>query len=213
MNELNTVTMVCLTRGVRQTMRLGPGGANLTDGVGGMSTAQLPRDTDVVLWDSHPPYGQTLDLLLDGFAQGASVDVQLQTLYTMARARPGEARPPQVTLEGNARRTDLEWLISGLVVNEEEALGDGRGGLLRIPVQVTLIQDREPELAVRRKAASGVAVERVGMIVRARKGDTLASIAQQYKVKGGAAAVAKANNLRRGAKLKTNQRITLPPTP
>lgn len=215
--DMNTITLICDSRSVRQTYQLGEGGARLTDGVGGLTTAPLPFDTDVVLWSSHPPYGQVIDLMLDGWASRTPVDNALHALYVMARARPGEMRPPQIRLEGNARRTDLRWLIAALDADESQAEGDGSGNLYRIPVQLTLMQDRAAELAIR-KSASQKRIKVVRMEGRAGSGrqitvgqkDTLASIARKYKAVGGVTALAKRNKLRRGAKLRPGQKLILP---
>ena len=182
-----------------------------------MTTAPLPFDTDVVLWSSHPPYGQVIDLMLDGWATRTPVDNQLHALYVMARARPGEMRPPQIRLEGNARRTDLRWLVSALDPDESQAEGDGSGRLYRIPVSLTLMQDRAAEMAIRKSASQKqVKVQRMqggaasGRQITVGQKDTLVSIARKYKAVGGAAALAKRNRLRRGAKLRPGQKLILP---
>lgn len=215
-DELNFVTLVCPSRGSRLRLRLGPAGAKLTGGVGGLTTEVLPRDVDAVLWTSHPPYGQVLDLMLDGLAEGRSVADDLHELYRIARAQPGEPRPPTLTLEGNARRKDLEWLVADLDANEDAAVGrESDGALVRIPVTLTLMEDVRPELAVKRAPAKNAKKKgrgkggRGGTIV-ARKGDTLATLAQRHKVKGGARALARANDLKLGARLREGQRLRLP---
>lgn len=217
MTDMDKVTIICDARAVRQTFLLGPGGARLTGGVGGLTTAPLPFDTDVVLWSSHPPFGQVLDLMLDGWARRKPVDAQLAALYSIARARPGESRPPQIRLEGNARRPDLRWLVADLDPNEEEARGDGSGALYRIPVTLTLMQDRQAELAIKRSASQKqIKVQRMeggaasGRQITVGPKDTLQSVARRYKAVGGVAALAKRNGLRRGAKLRAGQKLILP---
>lgn len=217
-DDFNFITFKCPDRDVTLTARLGPNGAKLTGGVGGLSTEALPRDTDAVVFGSHPPYGQTVDLLLDGFAARRSVEGDVHTLYVMGRARPGEERPPQVELAGNARRKDLRWLIADIEQDEANALsGRDDGVLTRMPVTVTLIQDTRAEAEIevspakrarKRRRAKGRSGAR--RPVTARAGDTLAEVAKRHKVKGGAAALAKANGLRRGARLRAGQKLRLP---
>lgn len=222
MTDPNFIELVCEERGVVLRLRLGPNGAKLTGGVGGTEQAEVPWSTAVTLWNGHPGYGQVIDVLLDGHQEQRSVADELHALYVIGRARDGETYPPTVELRGNARRTDLKWLVEDIDPDESEALARPDGALTRLPVSLLLVQDRRPEVAQSRspsqkakakakakpKGSAGSGSR--GVIYVVKSGDTLSRIAAQKKVKGGWKAIAKLNGLRDPNRLRVGQRLRLP---
>lgn len=188
---------------------VGPGGAKLTGGVGGTQTVDVPRDTQAVTWSTHPPYGMSLSLALEGFATGATVEADLKTLYRMARADVGAVRPPSVSLSGPVPRTDLQWLIEDIdeSVTDGEVIRRDDDARVRQFVTLTLVQDRDVQLVV---PASKAPASKKTQTVTFRSGDSLTSIAHTYKVKGGAKAIQKLNQIRDPKHIKPGTKIRLP---
>lgn len=166
----NFIDLSCRERHVQLRLRLGPNGAKLLDGVGGNRTEVVPFDTDAVLFESHPPYRQQVDLLLDGWQARRSVEADLHGLYVIARALPGEAYPPTVRLGGNARRTDLPWRVDALDVDEAAAHTGPGGVLMRVPVALTLIQDNRPSYAL--PASPSKKAKKKGRAKKGKKGSS-----------------------------------------
>lgn len=199
------VTITCPKRDLELTVLAGEP-AQLSGGVGGTSTIDLPRDTAAVHWETHPPYGLAVPLVLDGFAKGRSVEGDALGLLKMARARPGEARPPTVTLAGPVPRTDLAWLIEGIewgdVLRPDDGSSDAR---LRQAVTVNLVQDSRAELAVYRRKKPRTKT------AKWHHGDTPTRFAHRNHVHGGARALKRANpRVRDWKRVKAGTRIKLP---
>lgn len=201
------VTLTCPRRDdvliVRAGEAITPGG-----GVGGTSTVDLPRDTAAVHWETHPPYTLAVDLVLDGFAEGRSVEGDAKRLLRMARAVPGEARPPSVDIDGPVPQphSSLSYLIEtidwGDVMRPDDGSSDSR---VRQKVTVNLIQDSRAELSVYRRKTTHAKT------YTWRKGDTLTKVAHAKKVRGGTAAIKRANRgIRDWRHVRAGTRIKLP---
>jgi LysM repeat protein len=187
---------------------VGPGGAKLTGGVGGTQTVDIPRATQAVTWLSHPPYGMTLSLMLDGHAAKQSIESDLNAIYRMARAEPGVVRPPSVSLSGPVPRTDLAWLIEQIDEDESSTIRRPSDDFrTRQVVTLTLVQNRDVQLVVPASQANRAKRPR---IVVFRQGDTLGKIAHRYHVTGGAKAIQKLNHVRDPKRIKPGTKLRLP---
>lgn len=163
---------------------IGDSPPQLTGGVGGTQTVDIPYQTQAVVWQTHPPYGLVLKILLDGHDTGRSVEADVKTIYRMARADPGAVRPPSVKVSGPVPRTDLAWLIEGVdegTTVSTDVIRRDDDARTRQQITLTLIEDRLPQTVVA-KAATTKKVSKKVKTVAVHKGDTLRSIAKRYKV-------------------------------
>jgi hypothetical protein len=199
------VTLTCPARDDVLVMLAGED-ITLGGGVGGTSTVDLPRDTAAVHWETHPPYTLSVQAILEGFASGRSVEGDARRLLQMARAEPGEARPPVVTVDGPVPRSDLDWLIEGIEWGETIRREDWENpDRLRQHVTVQLVQDSRAELAVYRRKKPKAKT------YKWKRGDTPTKVAHRLKVRGGARALKRANpRIRDWKRVKPDTRIKLP---
>lgn len=200
---------------------LGPMGAVLSGGVGGTSTVDLPYRQSAVVWQGHPPYVLTVELMLDGFKRRRPVEEECHAILRLARARPGDRRPPRVRVFGESvPRTDLNWLIDAVEWGGQ-VIRDQDGNRLRQDVRLTLIQDVVPEFVQerpserarrRQRGKSDIKTPRSrGGAYRVREGDTLSSIAARRLGKASRwREIAKLNGIRDPRRLEVGQRLRMP---
>jgi hypothetical protein len=212
----------------------GSGEPRLSGGVGGTSTLDLPRDTQAVHWETHPPFSLSLPLQFEGHAEGRSVESECGLLLLMARAPEGAARPPTVFVEGPVTQPmvprPFPWLIEDLAWGDS-IRRDGDDARVRQAVVVQLIQDHRAELVLRAETpsqehrrrpppplAAGVDVDAQVAAARtasgrtyvARAGDTLPRIAARLRLPGGWRPLAELNDIRDPGRLREGQRLRLP---
>lgn len=185
-----TIVITCPKRGSRVVVLAGePGTAG--GGVGGTSTLDLPWSTAAVHWETHPPDTLAVPIVFDGFAQRRSVEPQIATLQTMARARGGEKRPPAIYLDGPVPAWSVAaWLVESIEWGAAVRPEDGSVYRLRQEATLNLVSDRQPELALTRPRRRSSGQSRTH---RWRSGDTPSKVAQAERVHGGAPALKRAN--------------------
>lgn len=126
------VYIFALTRPVQLTALLGPGGAHLTAGYGKWEEVAVPRGIPFTQWNGRSLWTMDVDLLLDGWAAGRSVEHDIVQLEYMA-LRPGKqpmgqplVTPPPIRLTGPVPHPEFTWVIGSIEYGD--ALRDFNSG-------------------------------------------------------------------------------------
>lgn len=126
------VYLFALTRSVQLTALLGPNGAHLTAGYGKWEEVAVPRGVPFTQWNGRSLWTMELDLLLDGWGEGRSVEPDITALEYMA-LRPGVqpvghplVTPPPIRITGPIPHPEFTWVIAS--IDYGDALRDFRSG-------------------------------------------------------------------------------------
>lgn len=203
---------------------MGDNAPRVTGGYAQWATVARRGTTSLTHFTGNEPLTVDLELFLDAYQSGTSVEQAALMLEAMAgrgKLRAG-ATPPLLILDTagvfahDVRAfpgtrwvvTNLEWDDDGVIVNEY-------GNRMRAPVTVSLMQHAADDRLVDRAEASARArrEQNTGSrkVVVAKKGQTLISIARDRLGDGGKWTVlAKLNGIRDPRSIKAGQRIRLP---
>lgn len=198
------VRLTCDDPAADLLLLLGEGAPRITAGLGGWEITARPRQVAMTTWQGSEPFALELAVMLDGYREGRSVEGQLRRLVIVARG-DDESPPGVLRLQGLPVPAD-RWVLEALEYGDAILRGDGQR--LRQPLTLTLREYVPPSyLALRRSALQGAG--RKTRLVRARRGDTPASIARRQRCAWtdlrelNPALVRKANqHLREGVKLR-----------
>lgn len=143
----------------------------LTGGYASWQETARPRRVALTDYVGRSPFRQTVPILLDGFATGASVEPAIRTLEKMALPGSGRADPPVLTLAGPLPRVEGDWVVE--TIEWGQALRDDDGNRIRQAATISLLElvedERLKELNRRRPSRPRWYV--------VKRGDTLRSIA------------------------------------
>lgn len=195
--------------------RLGRTTAKLKGGVGGWKAVERPGRDDGLEWGSLPSRVLEIPLLLDGFAEGRTIDAEVNALYAMGRPPSGAPRgtpPPIIRVGGMVPHGDREWVLTDIA--EDDAIWDGRHRL-RLWCTVTLGVPGDLDLVkVTAKKASATPATRIYVV---RAGDTLGTIARDQMgaktstaIAKGVAALKKLNGLRDAKAIRPGTKLKVP---
>jgi nucleoid-associated protein YgaU len=127
------------------TAQLGVNGAHLTGGYGNWTQVLVPRADPLTQWSGRNLYTMDLDLVLDGYRQGRSVEPQIKALEALATRDPAMLTPPALRIYGAVPHPGLKWVIAGIdYTNTPATLRKYPSGeRLRESVTVHLMEYRE----------------------------------------------------------------------
>ena len=184
------------------TGQLGPNGANITGGYGNWAQVLIPRDDPLTQWSGRNLITMDLDLLLDGYRDGRSVEPQLTALEALATRGPGMLTPPPLRIYGAVPRAGLKWVITGIDYTTTPAV------LRKFPSGERLRQDTTVHLMEYRDETTLVSLPRGDATpspptkYMVKRGDTLKTIAARRLGKSSRwPDIAKLNTGLRGPKL------------
>lgn len=112
----------------------------LSDGVTNYDTVSRPKRQAITRYNGRNPFQQTIAVMFDGWSSDESQEGRIKKLETMG------AQPHSITLSGHALRKDLDWLITGLVWDNQETLWKNlNGSLVRVrqACTITLLEQVE----------------------------------------------------------------------
>lgn len=214
--RVDEVRLTVPGQGLEVTARIGPNGAVPTGGVGGWESVPRPMRAPLTVWRGTEQFGYTIHLVLDGWADNASVEDDCRTLEQMGGLDSGDPEPPLLHLSGSLphsyeKASQNLWAINALDWGtNDDVIRNSDGDRVRQFVTVTLIlttqDDRLGRMTPRRKPSSRVKT------VRAKKGDTFEKIAvRELHSKRYGAKLARLNGGRSPeVALKTNRLVRLP---
>jgi hypothetical protein len=155
---------------------LGEGAPRLTAGLGGWEITARPRQIAMTTWQGSEPFALELAVMLDGYRENRSVEGQLRRLVAVARG-DDESPPGVLRLQGLPVPAE-RWVLEALEYGDAILRGDGQR--LRQPLTLTLREYVPPSyLTLRRNTLQGSSAKT--RLVRARRGDTPASIARRQR--------------------------------
>jgi LysM repeat protein len=206
---------------------LGASGAVPSEGYGGWTTVTRPKRPGVVIWEGRKPFRLSLDIILDEFIGGGSVEPQCNKLETLSLPiRKGE-EPPIVKVTGDAIPTGpgTNWVINDVAWGDALRRADGKRTRqlatldLYEHTQTSRIRDEKASSKARGKASSarkkkqsvkGKATSHPSTYT-VKSGDTISTIAAR---KLGSAArwheIADLNNIRDSKSIRVGQVLKLP---
>lgn len=166
--------------------RLGENAPRISGGYGGWQEVERPKKMPLTEWQGSPPYRMEVDLLIDGWAAGTSVEAGVAILERMGRDPGGDAPPPFLRIRlpsGSPRSPKIAWVIENLEWGDSLRLRNGKR--TRQAVTVTLLQfvdDEQLSPAKRRKKKKGKKSHPKTYTV-ANKTTSLMDIAKKFRVK------------------------------
>lgn len=207
--------------------RLGPEPPKVTQGFGGWEEIERPKRKSITRFAGRPPIVISLNLLLDGYAAGVSMEAECKKLEKMATPlRPG-VEPPLVEVEGAVPHKDLDFVING--IQWGDMIRSLLGQRMRAEVTLELLEYVADDRIQFKKAAALArdddALERAKRAFRSanqtpasnrrtfsvRDGDTLEVIAARelgdYRLWS---QIAELNDIRDPRTIKSGQTIILP---
>jgi nucleoid-associated protein YgaU len=184
------------------TAQLGVNGAHVTGGYGNWAQVLVPRADPLTQWSGRNLITMDLDLVIDGYAQGRSVEPQIKALEALATRDPAMLTPPAVRIYGAVPHPALKWVIAGIdYTNSPATLRKYPSGeRLRESVTVHLMEYRDETtlVALPRAAATPAPPSKY----KVKRGDTLKTIAARRLGKSSRwPDIAKLNKGLRGPKL------------
>lgn len=200
--------------------RYGKLGAHATGGGPILETIALPDRKSLTEWKGREPYAFNVDFLLDDWSAGEGLQIEMtyRKLERMMGIDEGDPQPPQVIVLGDPPgsiphdfhdNSRARWWVAGVAIEDEATLRNSSGNRVRIMGVISFMEVSEGQLLTsasnKPKPATGTGKHRHTV----RKGETLMSIANRYKIKGGWRTLAKLNNIRDPRKLRVGQIIRL----
>ena len=159
------------------TAQLGANGAHITAGYGNWAQVLVPRGDPLTQWSGRNLYTMDLDLVIDGHAQGRSVEPQIKALEALATRDPAMLTPPALRIYGAVPHPALKWVITGIdYTNTPATLRKFPSGeRLRESVTVHLMEYREEATLVSLPRAA--ATPKSPSKYKVKRGDDLKRIA------------------------------------
>lgn len=164
-------------------------------GGGGWEEIKLPKRSGVLVWRGRELMTQTIEVVIDNVESDSRVfgsASPISTLLRMYRPDKGTSEPPVLVLsgEGNAvpYQLGIDWVLSN--IEWGDGVADDQAERIQQVFTLTLTEYREDErlqtVDVEEAAKAGLPGGELFVAVYTwKKGDTLGSIADKYKVKGG----------------------------
>lgn len=119
---------------------LGDGTPGYSGGVGGWSEIERPKRQSLTEWVGTTPHRLVIPILIDGFADGVSVQAACDSLQKMGEPQRGLVQPPTVSIEGAVRGTSLDWVIEDIEWGEGELRDEVTELIIRQPGVVSLLE-------------------------------------------------------------------------
>lgn len=136
------------------TCRLAEERPDVTSGYGGWDEVTRPRRPPITTYRAPTPLHLSLSLLLDRWAEGASVEAQITTIEKMARPTGVNRAPPRLRVAATGQHiphTERTWVVGELTWGD--ALMNKRGNRTRQQVSVVLYEFVEDTYLTEKSAA------------------------------------------------------------
>lgn len=192
---------------------IGENEPTVTDGRGGWSEVARLRKPSVIEWLGPNSHKATVEILLDAWGSGGTVEPQLAVVEAIAPLSPTVETPTVYVVGWPHIPATIPWVVQSAAPSGTLRRADGR--VARVLFTFDLLQYRAGDVVVRNSPAKA-AVAKAGTsrsqpkTVPARAGDTLGSLAAKYL--GSASkwpTLAKLNGIRNPNTLKAGQKIKL----
>jgi hypothetical protein len=148
------ITLRCSDPSTELTIRLGEERPDVTAGYGGWEEVARPRRVAVVTWTGSSVRRMSLEVLIDNWAAGTSIESEIAALDALARPRRGGS-PPSITLDaagGHLPYKGLRWVVDGIAWGD--ALMNPYGNRTRQAATLSLVEFVSDELVEERSPAN-----------------------------------------------------------
>jgi nucleoid-associated protein YgaU len=205
-------------------VQLGDSAPRVTQGYGGWEEVERPGRVSLTDWRGFKPIGVELELYLDRFIDGTSVEDLIDIIEALAgRGKKGTQGEPPLLIVNTAgvmphdyhASPEQRWVINDLAYDDEGTIVNDAGNRCRCPLTLSLLQHvAGGRLADRALAARLKLQNRAGAArgtYTAKKGDTLVTIARKKLGDPGRwVELAQLNNIRDPRSIKPGAHIRLP---
>lgn len=156
---------------------LGDGPAQISDGYGGWTTVDRPKDEPITRWLNQPALRMVVPLLIDNYGKQAGVERERDRILKLGRRGDGDRQPPIFRLAGAVPFSNSRWVLEGVEMGD--ALYED-GHLARQFMTLTLLSYERPDTAKigRRRGNGG---SDYTPLYTVKRGDTLRKIAARLK--------------------------------
>lgn len=218
MSDKRQVTINSTKPNLSVTAWMGADPPNVTAGYGGWEVVARPRKQGLTSWKGHAPYEMDLPILLDGYADGDSVEAKCSAIERMGRPPAVGQEPPRITIDGFVPHSDLTWVVQRITWGDVIRATNGQRTrqLLTLSLLRYIAEDRvqlQGSASKARSNATKTVTGKSGTSTRytVKAGDTLQRIAQ--KKLGDSkryTEIMKLNNIRDPKSIKVNQVLRIP---
>jgi nucleoid-associated protein YgaU len=180
-----------------------------------------PRNKALTEWTGTDPVQLQLSFFFDAFAEGdpTAIERSIRVLERMNGQGAGSGfQPPALIVTGDPAGVvpcgshewpNVRWWLESIAY-DDGTLRDDSGRRVRCGGTVLLTEVVADDTLAAIAGSDRTTKASKPKKVTVKTGDTLAKIANRYKVKGGWKALAKANNIRDPKKIKVGQSLRIP---
>lgn len=185
MNRPEITIQPVIPPGKHVTALLGDG-APVASAQGGWEQVARPKWKAFTVWGGQNAYSMTLPIVLDGFAEDASIEPDLERLRRMMRIIEGVNNEPTVVkVSGPVPLSHLNWVIND-IKHDAEIRRDSDGQRVRAMLTLDLLEHMSTSLVVTSKTSPAKKAQEASKKPVSTKthtvksGDTLWAIAVKY---------------------------------
>jgi len=188
-------------------VRRGEDPPKITGGGARWETVEHPRRTSMVQWMGNDPYSMDLSIMIDGWADGISVENDVAKINQMFHSPADLAPPRPIVIEGAVPVKGARWIIQGIDWGDRtiwQPDQKGKGFRTRQDCVLHLLQLIPETVLKTLNPTTGLKIHTV------KKGETGRNIARKHGVS--THAIKKANNKRDLKTIKAGDKLKIPPT-
>ena len=137
-----TITIQAWALNLSVTCLLGAEGGKLTGGFGNWEAIAVPRGDPLTQWTGRSLKTMDLDLMVDAWSRGKSVEPQIAAIENLASRVPATLTPPALRLFGAVPYPNLKWVITGIDWGDQ-LRSSATGQRLRQELTLHLLEYRE----------------------------------------------------------------------
>lgn len=220
--EIGRLLITCEAPALRVLALMGDVAPRITSGYGGWQEVTRPRKKALTEWQGRSPKRMILNIIVDNFQDGVSVEPFVRNLEQMAEPYRPTGQPPVIRVDGAVPKRDTEWVIEELAWGTAE-YHQVQGYRIRQAAEIKLIEYVEDELVKvvsparaareRQQRARTTKPRRPAPTARytVKRGDTLSRIAaRELNDARRWREIAKLNNLRDPDNLRVGMQLRMP---
>lgn len=200
--------LIRTSSGASVLCRRGTEAPKITAGGARYTTIERPRRRSTIQWAGDDPYRMDVPVLLDGWADGLSVEPQCAQINQMKQSKGDLVPPVEVYVDGALPVKGARWVVEDITWGDMViwSARSGAGFRLRQDAVLHLLQSVALSVLQLDRPPSATTPYII------KSGDTLASIASKHGIT--VAAIKKANNIRDPKQItrKVGATILLPPS-
>jgi len=206
------VHISCASIGLEMDVLLGVDPPETSEGTGGWSVVDRPKNKAMTRWEGVTPFKLALPLMVDGFVDDQPIGGLVNGLLSLGRSNDPRVEPPKLSVSGPIPVLDVVsvWVAESVVLGA--AIYNDQGELVRQPVTLNLLEFvpiDTLQITPGAPGGGGGGKKKGKKIYKVKKGDTLKKIAAKTDVK--VATLRERNEIRDPNKLlKPGRKVVIP---